>query len=252
MKDLKKYIIEEIEQSVRSCNMPIYRRPLVGFADAQSQKFIDLKSVTHKDHALPQDFLEEAKTVVSFFIPFNEELVNFNLEYEETTPKWAEAKKDTEKLINSIIANLKEKLSEEKIKCTNNPGIGAFDTVKFIHRWSQRHVANICGLGTFGINNMLITDSGCAGRYGSFVIDKEVEYNDVINEEYCLYKSNKTCGACVKRCPVKALSYEGTDKAKCSDRLNYMTEKYFNGESIYSSCGKCICAPCAFKNPTKL
>lgn len=251
MENIKDFIMKEIEQYVNDSNLSIYRNPIVGFADAKNPLFNDLKKITHENHLLPSDVLEDGKTVVSFFIPFNQELVNYNLKYEETIPKWAEAKKDTEKLINDIIENIKTKLEEKDILCSSNPGSGAFDKVKFIHNWSQRHVAYICGLGTFGINNMLITSNGCAGRYGSLIINKEVEYDDVINEEYCLYKKNKTCGACVKNCPVGALSYEGTDKEKCSNRLDYMTDKYFNSESIYSSCGKCICEPCAFKNPSK-
>ncbi|WP_338094171.1 hypothetical protein [Methanorbis furvi] len=35
-------------------------------------------------------------------------------------------------------------------------------------RWSHRHFAVLAGLGTFGVNNMLITRMGCYGRVSSF------------------------------------------------------------------------------------
>lgn len=251
MENIRGFITNEIKESIKISELSIYRAPLVGFADAKNPLFKELKTIVHPGHILPSDVLENCKTVVSFFIPFTNELVSKNLEDKETTVEWANAKKDAENLINNTVEEIKNKLEEKNIRCSDNPGTGAFDHVKFIHNWSQRHVAYICGLGNFGINNMLITKNGCAGRYGSFVIDEETEYDEIVNEEYCLYKRNKSCGACVKNCPIGALNYEYTDKVKCSNRLDYMAEKYFEGISIYSSCGKCICEPCASKNPSE-
>lgn len=252
MENIKEFIKKEIEDSIKSSKVSeLYRSPLVGFANAQNSLFNELKSIVHEGHALPEDILKGGKTVVSFFVPFTGEVVKNNAKYQETTRDWAEAKKDTEELINETIDKIRIKLNSLGIQASDNPGKGTFDTVRFIHKWSQRHVAYICGLGNFGINNMLITKIGCAGRYGSFIIDRAVKYDEVVKEEYCLYKRNKTCGACIKNCPVGALSYEGTDKAKCSSRLDYMADKYFDGIHIYSSCGKCICEPCATKNPTE-
>jgi len=85
-------------------------------------------------------------------------------------------------------------------------------------------MAYICGLGIFGLNQLIITKSGCAGRFGSFVIDREVDYDNPVTEQYCLYKNNKSCGVCVKTCPSGALTFEGIDKPKCSKWINDITE----------------------------
>jgi epoxyqueuosine reductase QueG len=39
--------------------------------------------------------------------------------------------------------------------------------------WSHKSVAVIAGLGSFGLHRMVITDAGCAGRFGSPVIAAE-------------------------------------------------------------------------------
>jgi len=251
MNMLNQFIINEIKDKVRFSKLETkYRVPLVGFADANNPLFRELKTIISEEHYLTSDLLVNAKTVVSFFIPFNEELVYNNLKDDVTTSEWAYGKKDTEGLINEIIDGIRIKLGDINIKCSSNPGKGPYDQLKFIHRWSQKHVAYICGLGNFGLNNLLITESGCAGRFGSFIIDREVDYNSVVSEKYCFYKYNKSCGVCVKNCPSGALGYQGLDKAKCSKWINDITEKYFEGVRIFRSCGKCIALPCALKRPT--
>lgn len=78
--------------------------------------------------------------------------------------------------------------------------------------------------------------------------------------EQCLYKQKKTCGVCVKHCPVNALTYEGYDRKKCyamcrenaqehtefgSSYLNSAGEVNAAGSEV---CGKCVTyAPCTYK-----
>lgn len=85
-------------------------------------------------------------------------------------------------------------------------------------KWSQRHVAYVCGHGTFGLNNMLISDRGCVGRYYSIITALPIETDPVVTEERCLYKRNGGCKLCVKRCVAEAL-----------------TEKEFKGSNAWIS-----------------
>ena len=250
MNRLNEFIVKEIENLVSSSGVDTkYRIPLVGFADANDPLFSELKTIISEEHLLPTDLLTNAKTVVSFFIPFTEDTVRNNLKDDITTKEWAYGKKDTESVIDEIIEVMKMKFSSMQIQCSDNPGKSPYGSTKFMNRWSQRSVAYICGLGTFGLNQLLITKSGCAGRFGSFIIDAETDYNTPVSGEYCLYKSNKSCGSCVSNCPSGALTYDGIDKSKCNQRIENITEKYFNGVKIFGSCGKCIALPCALKNP---
>jgi hypothetical protein len=44
---------------------------LISYADANNIEFYKLKSVVGVTHALPKDFLLEAKTVLAYFISFD-------------------------------------------------------------------------------------------------------------------------------------------------------------------------------------
>lgn len=250
MNKLNKLIVDEIIERVNSSKSDTkYRTPLVGFADANDPLFKELKKIIGEEHYLPSDLLSNAKTVVTFFIPFDEDVVYKNLKCDTTAKEWAYGKKDAQDLISEIIGGMKGRLGEINIECSENPNKEPYNQEKFMHRWSLRHMAYICGLGSFGLNQLIITESGCAGRFGSFVIDAEADYNKPATEQYCLYKHNKSCGACVRNCPSEALGFEGIDKPKCSKWINDITEKYFDGVRIFRTCGKCIALPCALKRP---
>lgn len=84
--------------------------------------------------------------------------------------------------------------------------------------WSERHAAHAAGLGTFGLCDGLITPKGKAVRVGSVVARLKAEptprpYTD--HHAYCLWFSHGTCGLCIERCPVKALSPLGHHKVRC-------------------------------------
>lgn len=249
MKNIDSIIKNEIAAMVKnSVNGVLYREPLIGFADADSPEFMNLKKIIASDHLLPSDLLEGGKSVVSFFLPFTKDLVKKNNDDSYVSKDWAIAYIETNKFIDVIIQHMKGILEGMGIKCSDNPARASFDSERLIHRWSQRHVARICGLGSFGINNMLITDIGCAGRYGSFVVDAVLPYNEYIADEYCLYKRYGRCAACVNACPTEALTVEGFDRYKCYSWVKKV-DAHFSDLGECEVCGKCITVPCAFKRP---
>ena len=245
--DLNRVIVDEINSFVEKASEKVkYRKPLVGFAYAKNPEFKKLKDIIMQNHLLPSDLLPDAISVISFFLPFTESLVTINRNHGYISKEWAEAYVETNKLIDEIIEHMKNVLKNYGIKCSSNPARMPFDKEILMHKWSQRHVAKICGLGNFGINNMLITAYGCAGRYGSFVIDVPLNYNNPITEEYCLYKRNGSCKACIKACPIEALTIEGFDRHKCYAWVNEVNN-YYSDLDECDVCGKCITVPCAFK-----
>jgi epoxyqueuosine reductase QueG len=245
------YFIENELQNIvlNSKDSSIYRRPLVGFTRADNPLFHKLKEVVVSDHLLPRDLLKNANSVISFFIPFTKELIIENKNHHFVSREWAVAYVETNKLIHTAIEDMGKKLGMLGIESSGNPAkmIG-YDHGKLMSKWSQRHVAYICGLGTFGVNNMLITNEGCGGRYGSFVIDKELEYTPLIQEEYCLWKKNKSCGVCFKACPVNALTEDRFDRYKCYDRCSEV-DRFYSDIDESDACGKCLTGPCAIRKP---
>lgn len=127
----------------------------------------------------------------------------------------------------------------------------------FASSWSERHTAHVCGLGTFGMSDGLITDAGKAMRVGSVIVKKnypptERKYSS--HNQYCLYATQGKCLVCAKRCPVSAISENGHDKEKCKQYIRETTSAYVEKEQLgirVNSCGLCQTrVPCEFRNPT--
>lgn len=122
--------------------------------------------------------------------------------------------------------------------------------------WSERHAAYAAGLGTFGLCDGLITARGKAMRLGSVVAKialPPTPRSYTGHHDYCLFYSNGTCGKCIGRCPVAAISPAGHDKEKCRLHLarsrEYVRESYnFSGYG----CGLCqVGVPCEAGIPVK-
>ena len=62
---------------------------------------------------------------------------------------------------------------------------------------------------------MIITDSGCCGRIGSFITDLKMEPTKRGNGENCLYKHMNVCKKCVDRCVNNALDVAYFNRNKC-------------------------------------
>ena len=78
---------------------------------------------------------------------------------------------------------------------------------------------------------------------GVCTLDEKID--KPLKEERCKYKIDKTCGVCVKRCEVEALTYEGFDRFKCSNNCKKNLEIF--GVDV---CGKCVVElPCSYRNP---
>jgi epoxyqueuosine reductase len=113
--------------------------------------------------------------------------------------------------------------------------------------WSERHVAFIAGLGTFGLSKSLITKKGSAGRYGSVITDRVLDIASRPYEE--LYEYCNYCYACIDRCPAGAIKEEGKSINVCSDYIdNEIRPRY----APRYGCGKCQTAvPCEDTIPVK-
>jgi len=227
-----------------------WRTPLIGFADSNNELFCKFKEMIDENYLLPCDILSDSKTVVSYFIPFTKEMVKTNIGGKIPSRQWAVAYIETNKLLGDLGEYLIKELDKFGVKANMpkfpSPG---FNSEKVISYWSQRHVAYAAGLGTFGINNMLITDEGCCGRFGSIVTNCEVEYNPLLKEERCLYIAKEICSKCIDNCPSKALTVNEFDRHKCYELL-LENDKMFSDLELSEVCGKCIVnLPCSFSKP---
>jgi len=231
----------------------IWRKPLLAIARADD-RFDILPRIAAEDHLLPRDLMSTAKTVVVFFVPFVKELAKENHKGEFPCRNWGLAYESTNRLINSLCKHIRQYLEDREHKAELTPATHNFDQVKLMSRWSHKHLGYIAGLGRFGVNAQFITPSGCAGRLGSLVTDAELDDSPLIEEkELCLHKNGQKCLACVKRCPVGAVSESGIDRRLCWQRLRYnlaKTEELTGLEDTTQVCGKCqVLLPCSLMAP---
>ena len=244
---LKNKIESIVKEAVAStCTETRYREPLIGYASASDPIFDEMKKIIGTHHLHPQEIFPEAKTVVSFFLPFEKELVKLNWRSEKPVKEWIQAKGETDCLIGEINEKLKAELVKEGIKAVV-PGIvfdyksKGFDVV-----WSHKSAAYAAGLGTFGVHQMLITKTGCAGRFGTILISAEIPPIPRPTEEFCRYKKGEKCLVCVDRCPAGAITIKGLDKEKCFRLLQENAETF--SALNQPACGKCATGPCALRS----
>ena len=224
----------------------IWQNVLVGIADAADPGFMELRKLVIEDHQLPQEALPSAKTVISYFLPFIPEIPNSNVGGEAPSEPWGDAYKMTNKMAADLNTHLIQWVLDKGFEAAN-PDAVMLGEPYLRSRWSQRHVARIAGLGSFGVNNMLLTEKGCCGRAYSIVTSMDIPADKPCEEEFCLYKKNGSCLLCVKRCPIGALTAEGFDRLKCHLHLEENGKHLQSGSTV---CGKCLVGmPCSFKRP---
>ena len=225
--------------------------PIVACADAEDPLFSTLKRVVSPSHLLPHDLLPTAETVIAFFLPFAKEIAVSNIKGRLASPQWSVAYIETNRLIAAVCEDMKDILEQHHFQVEITPATHNFDPEKLISNWSHRHVGYIAGLGTFGVNNMIITDSGCCGRFGSFVTNLSLEADQRSEQEACLYRYDSSCLECVDSCVNAALFSDRFDRWRCYDmcRQNETTFKDIGQADV---CGKCLVGiPCSFKDPVK-
>lgn len=231
----------------------LYDAPLIGVASAVDPFFEEMKSpdVIGPHFMLPGEWLPGAKSVISIFMPYSDAIKKANTAApgKEVALEWLHGRIEGHEFLMDVIEYIRTLLTDNGY-CSLIPASDprfTKDEFEGTSNWSERHIAYICGLGTFGLSKGLITKSGTAGRVISIITDAELpaterEYTGIY--EYCNF-----CGACTARCPVGAISIEnGKEKLPCEAFVHKEHEKY----SGYYGCGKCQTGvPCQSKIPTK-
>ena len=210
----------------------------------------------------------ENLSVVAFILPTNIITKKENFEHSTEWPgeRWSHTRlygeQSNKKLQKFLLNEIKTEFgveglaprSETKLFKIHKKHPDAYQGV-WASTWSHRHMCFAAGLGSFGLSDGFINPRGKAMRCGSIVINYKLpsDGNSRPSDpyEYCLRDS---CGACIKRCPVGAITLEnGHDKQKCSVKVT-STVSYIQANykiPIYS-CGLCqVNVPCSDGIPLK-
>ena len=238
----------------------MFEEPIVGIADAGNVMFHKLKDeqVIGEHFVLPEKWLPEARSVVSFFFPYTEKIRSGNRENMSYPSKgWLNGRIEGQYFLSDFSSHLVRFLNESGYKSVSpsisehffmNASVESHGVKKlYTSNWSERHVAYVCGLGTFSLSKGLITEKGVAGRFASIVTELRLPYEDISYQrvdENCIL-----CGKCINNCPVNAISFEhGKNHRICSDFLDRIASE----NSPWYGCGKCqVDVPCEYRNPGK-
>ncbi len=139
---------------------PCWKPPLIGFADVRHPYIRRLRELISPTHFMPEDILPEASIVLVYFMPFREEIGRNNVSGERPSQEWADVYGYTNEMFLHMNDFLKETLESWGYRAQSPDTLGPIGTLsaeKIYSNWSQRHIAYAAGLGTFGVNNMLIT-----------------------------------------------------------------------------------------------
>ena len=237
--EIKQIIIDQME----ALNRPdFYRSPLIAFSSAHDERYSKLKEIIGQWHLNPVELLPDAKSVVSYFVPFTKSVVLEPAREKDVSIIWAEAYL----IINSYFDHINKSLSDYLVKLgfsvKSIPATNTYIPEEMKSMWSHRSAAVIAGLGSFGANKMLITEKGSGGRFCSIITSAPLKPTQHSTSNGCLNMLDGSCGLCIDVCPVDALKPDSIDKFACQDEI-FKNEEILEEKTAYKGagvCGKCI------------
>jgi epoxyqueuosine reductase len=222
--EIIRFIVNHPGNRLPHSDSPYLDEPLVGFASAEDRIFLDYRQIIGPFHLLPGELLSGATTVVSWILPINRVVRESNRKQTDLPSReWALTRTYGEMVNGDLRRHLVVWLEEQGHKAVApqySPLWQEFsDTpVGIASRWSERHAAYVAGLGTFSLSDGFITSRGIAHRCGSVITTLPLtptprKFSN--HHSNCLYYHDGSCGACITRCPVYAITRNGHDKVRC-------------------------------------
>ena len=111
--------VEGVENLPGCEGMLIYEEPLIGFASADDALFEEYKKphVIGENYLKPREWMEETETVISFFLPFREEIRKSNRDNRIlSSNEWLHARFEGQNLLNEYTSRIASWLEEQGIR----------------------------------------------------------------------------------------------------------------------------------------
>lgn len=246
---------EATDESV--VGLKLFEKPIIGYASANDDLFEKFKTdekITHGRFTPPREWMEDAKTVISIFLPYSKQVKAGNRRnMREPSKEWLHIRREGKSIIDKLTQHIKEILTQQGYLCIAPSIDDRFEEIigtwididrqltnsDYGINWSQRHVAYVAGLGTFGLSKTLITKKGVTGSFTSLITN--MEHEPTKRDYQGIYDYCSMCGVCISNCPPEAITFEGKDYTRCSKFIDEIDEEYGPG----NGCGKCqVKVPC--------
>jgi epoxyqueuosine reductase len=264
---------------------PIFEEPIVVFGRGDNPLFQDLKTIIGEFHLTPREVMEkhikakrwrygvksslENLSVISWALPIAEKtrLVESKAPFGGSTrynhTRWMGV--PFAQHMASYIAVLLEVLGQNAVA----PCFSSFFEIKEmpggwrVANWSERHIAYACGMGTFGLNGLMITPKGCAVYLFSVVCDANLTPTPHTYPSHvanCLFYQDGSCRQCQERCIATAISEQGRSNVACARNLRLEQAEKLKSRGLDENligpapaCGRCSTGvPCEHRIPERL
>ncbi len=236
-----KTIKEMLIEKVRELGIPMVGfTPIERWSDPPSELPNKFKDWIPEEF-WPQSIYPEAKTVVVIGLPVQLPIV-------ETAPSiyYHELYKTVNILLDSKAYEISNFLTEKGYPSIYLPRDGYGDIEVLLKNpfsfFSHKHAAYLAGLGSFGENNVILTEEyGPRVRFTSIFTTAKIEGDPISGKDLCTH-----CNRCVINCPVNAIpgkigSKDGSEdypspmnKIRCATRSKQLRKEF------RSPCGICI------------
>lgn len=256
---------------------PIFDEPIVGFIRGDDPIFDQFKEIIGPHHFTTFEIMKwqaekngvkppEAGdlSVVSFVMPITQRTKKDNTAAADwPAERWAQTRLLGEMFSQTFVREIIIDLMGRGILAIAPDVTPMFNKQRYpkvgwASPWSHRHIAYAAGLGTFGMQDFLITEKGCAHRLGSFVVNLKLVPNRKRPDDihaYCLHYQGRKCLKCATRCPVDAITAENAhDKEACYKKVASSLKHCIRNYHIFIyGCGLCATGvPCESGIPKAL
>jgi epoxyqueuosine reductase len=270
---IENFIASPANSMKNEANEPAWDKPIVGYSNGADPLYDFYKQDIGNFYVRPLEFMKHTYpdlklkpgqlTVISWILPQTTATkIDHRKETQWPSERWARTRIFGEEVNDQLRRHVVKALLDAGVEAVA-PMISPLwhqetsEKYGFASTWSERHAAYAAGLGTFGLSDGLITPKGKAHRVGSVIVNvfippSERRYKD--HHAYCLFYAKKTCGACIRKCPARAISEKGHDKEKCGSYV-HNTEAYVKANFGFKGygCGLCqVGVPCESRIPSGL
>jgi epoxyqueuosine reductase len=226
--EIDRFVREHPENRVRGGETPYFDSPVVGVAAADDPLFDAYRNVIGPFHRTPREILAGASSVICWVLPITRATRESNRKERELPSRaWAGTRSFGEGFNSALRRHLVGWLAQRghaAVAPVLSPDWRQLDDARvgLASTWSERHAAYAAGLGTFSLNDALITVRGIAHRLGSVITTLALPPTSGARPGYrdhCLFYEGGACTSCIERCPAGAISPTGHDKARCNAYL---------------------------------
>lgn len=253
-------------------DIPMWERPLMGAAAGDDPYYAFLKEHIGDFHWTPSEVFAlkygeapEAGQLRALTVIFPQNPETRELQSKENRfqcANWAVSRGEWNALVLEFGEKAERILEEMGIRavCVDTRKELSFEMSDRWGRaasWSHRHSAFAAGMGTFGLSDGFITEKGMAVRFTTIILEADIDVTprgDRGHYDWCLYFRSGICGACIRRCPKRAISEKGHDKEKCDAYLEecfeHWSKELDTSKYMEVGCGLCQSkVPCMDKRP---